>query len=75
MAMELANGPAPNAVVLELNGARQSVSLLPSESRTREVPVSEGRAYVRIGSPAGFRPSDVGPSRDTRYLGVRVRMR
>jgi hypothetical protein len=75
--LELANGAAANAVQLDLPGqAAQTVRLRASETRTFDVVVpASGLVQVKLTSPAGFRPSDVSASRDTRYLGVRVVVR
>jgi hypothetical protein len=70
--LRLANGTAPNAVVIEIAGIQKTMTLAASEVRRWEVPLSGARtAAVRITSPAGFRPSDAGGA-DSRFLGVRV---
>jgi hypothetical protein len=71
--LQLTNGAAANDVALEWGGTTTRLPLAPSESRAIAVPLSaDGAVEVRLTSPSGFRPSEVGPSRDTRYLGVRV---
>jgi hypothetical protein len=70
------NGSAPNDVRLQIDGQLQTLSLQPDEERPFEVPVSgpDGVLRLRIGSEAGFRPSEA-VTGDRRYLGVRVEIR
>ena len=71
----LRNGGAANTVTLESGKWREVISLAPGEERRVEVPGPSGAALVRIRSAGGFRPSETIPgSRDTRYLGVFVRV-
>jgi hypothetical protein len=73
----LRNGAAHNRVQLESGGWRGDVGFGPGEERRVEVPLDPrtGSALVRLRSESGFRPTDVdGRSRDTRYLGVFVRI-
>lgn len=73
----LRNGAAENAVTIESGGWRQDLALHPGEERGVDIPLdpSRGSALTRIRSSAGFRPSEVDPhSRDTRFLGVFVRI-
>jgi hypothetical protein len=75
MSIELMNGAAQNRVVVDIDGVSQTVPLAASDSRTVEAPVAaDGTLSLRISSPAGFKPSETGSSRDARYLGVRVRL-
>jgi hypothetical protein len=71
--LHVRNGAAPNAVGLTVAGAgSHTLALAPSEGRDVPLPqVGTGHGlHVRVQSPAGFRPSDTGPSEDRRYLGV-----
>jgi hypothetical protein len=71
----LKNGGAANTVTLESGKWREEISMAPGEERRVDVPAPSGAALVRMQSAGGFRPSDVNPaSRDTRYLGVFVRI-
>jgi hypothetical protein len=75
LGLELTNGASANLVVVEANGAPVPMTLRASEIRRLEIPLPDGQAVrLRISSPSGFTPSDVGSSRDRRFLGVRVRM-
>jgi hypothetical protein len=73
-AVELTNGPQPNVITLTDPAGRQTLRLSASESRRVDLRLdAHGQVRVRIASASGFRPSEVGPSADRRYLGVRVR--
>jgi hypothetical protein len=78
VALLLRNGAAENnRVLLESGGWRGDVALHAGEERRIEVPVdpATGSAPIRIRSESGFRPSDLdGRNRDTRFLGVFVRV-
>ena len=76
LALILRNGAAENRVVLESGAWRADVALKAGEERRIEVPLdATGAAPLRISSKSGFRPSDVdGRSKDTRFLGVFVRV-
>jgi len=76
LAFVLRNGAADNRVLLESGAWRGDVALKAGEERRIEVPLDpSGTALLRIRSESGFRPSDVdGRSRDTRFLGVFVRL-
>jgi hypothetical protein len=70
------NGSSPNNVRLQIDSELQTLSLQADEERPLEIPVSgpDGVVRLRIGSEAGFRPSEA-VSGDQRYLGVRVEVR
>ncbi|ODS51925.1 MAG: hypothetical protein ABS36_19355 [Acidobacteria bacterium SCN 69-37] len=69
--LHLANGPGPNRVVVTIDGSVRHLDLGASETIDVPVPVSPAAAVrVHVESPAGFKPSDDGVSRDARYLGV-----
>jgi hypothetical protein len=71
VSLSLRNAPVENTVTLEYAGRREEAALKAGEERRPQVP---GGALVRIGSSAGFRPSERDPnSRDTRLLGVYIR--
>ena len=72
----LRNGSSPNNVRLQVDAEVLTLSLQPDEERQVEVPVSEpdGILRLRIGSEAGFRPSEA-ITGDRRYLGVRVQLK
>jgi hypothetical protein len=72
--MLLQNGGAPNQVTVTMGESEETFEMAPSETRRVEVPLEgmPGIAVVRVRSAAGFRPSEVGPSDDRRYLGVWV---
>jgi len=75
--LTLKNGAAHNRVLLESGGWRGDVGFGPGEERRVELPLDPraGNALIRIRSESGFRPTDVdGRSKDTRYLGVFVRI-
>ncbi len=74
--MLVQNGGAPNDVVVTIDGVEQTLSLGPSDGRRLEIPLAGTRpaVHVRVYSPAGFRPADVGPSEDRRYLGVWIQL-
>ena len=77
VAVILHSGAADNAITLESGRWREEIALKPGEERRIDLPIdaSAGAALVRIRSSAGFRPSEVNAgSRDTRFLGVFVRM-
>ena len=74
----LRNGAADNEVTIESGGWRRQLQLHPGEERAIDIPLYWLRgsaALTRIRSSSGFRPSEVDPeSRDTRFLGVFVRI-
>jgi hypothetical protein len=77
VAVQLRNGAAENVVALESGRWREEIMLKPGEERRVDIPLdpARGAAPLRIRSAAGFRPSEVDPgSRDTRFLGVFVRL-
>lgn len=75
LTLQLANGAAPNAVGVEVEGRAEDVALGAYESRAVVIPVdAAGVARLVVRSPSGFRPSEVQRSADARYLGVRVRV-
>ena len=73
----LRNGPGDNVITLESGQWRDEFAMLSGNEQRIDIP-REGAAratLVRIRSSAGFRPSEVDPtSRDTRFLGVFVRL-
>ena len=74
----LRNAPVDNTVTLDAGGRQEAMVLTAGEERRVEVPLdATGRsAIVRIGSAAGFRPSERDQnSRDSRLLGVYVTVR
>lgn len=89
LSLEVTNGSAPNAVVVSSGWTRQSFELQPGESRTVDLPLGAGIPYkprryptnyiylFSVSSSAGFVPVLETPetSVDSRYLGVRVRVR
>ena len=77
VAVHLRNGATENVVALESGRWREEFMLKPGEERRVDIPLdpTRGAAPLRIRSAAGFRPSEVDPnSRDTRFLGVFVRL-
>jgi len=70
--LRLQNGATPNEITLTVDGREETHALGSSGERHVLVPATEPGAPVRIHvrSPAGFRPSDIGPSDDRRFLGV-----
>lgn len=73
--LRLRNGPDPNRVTLSTGGWAREWRLSGGEEVVAEVPLdpARGGAVLRIGSEAGFRPSEHDPaSRDQRFLGVYV---
>jgi hypothetical protein len=73
----LRNGAAENVVTIESGVWRRDLPLRPGEEHAVDLPLdpSRGAALIRIRSATGFRPSEIEPnSRDTRFLGVFVRM-
>ena len=72
----LRNGDSANNVRLQIDAAPQTVALQAGEERQIAVQVSgpDGVVRLRIGSEAGFRPSEA-VTGDRRYLGVRVEIR
>ncbi len=74
VSMVVQNGGTDNVVRVTVNGETQALELAPSERRTIPVGLAGDMpmARVRVHSEKGFRPSDVGPSEDRRYLGVWV---
>jgi hypothetical protein len=73
----LRNAPAANRVTLAAGAWHEELQLNPGEERRVEMPLdaSTGIAVLRIRSESGFRPADADPkSRDTRFLGVFVRV-
>jgi hypothetical protein len=83
--MVLRNGAVPNVVQVDTDVTLIDATdrhhwareLAPSEEHTIDLPTPTlGHAVrVRIHSSSGFRPSDVGRSADSRYLGVWVEIR
>ena len=73
----LQNGGVPNQVVIEIEGqATETLTLAPSEARGLRVPLGFRQGTrVRIASTDGFRPSEVGESDDSRFLGVWIEPR
>jgi hypothetical protein len=72
-ALAVQNGGARNDLVVETAGGRETLTLEPSEVRVVDVALDPYYGgWVRISSAGGFRPSEVGPSDDERYLGVWV---
>lgn len=73
----LRNAPVSNRVSLSAGSWKQDLEMAADEERRVDIPADAGRgvAWVRIRSASGFRPSnsDSG-SRDTRFLGVYVRV-
>jgi hypothetical protein len=75
--MLLRNAPVANTVTIEAGAWRRQFAMAPGEERQVVVPIdaARGAALVTIGSSAGFRPAEADPaSRDTRYLGVYIRI-
>jgi hypothetical protein len=73
LAVFVRNAPVENRLTLEAGQWRDEVGLAPGEERTIAIPLVPGRQAVRVrlGSAAGFRPSEVEPGNlDTRFLGV-----
>jgi hypothetical protein len=75
-AMLLQNGGAPNQVTVTMGESAETFEMTPSETRRIEVPLAgmPAAAAVRIRSAGGFRPAEVGPSDDRRYLGVWIQI-
>ena len=75
--LDLRNAPVANQVRLDSGVWHDAFALAPGEQRRVEVPIdpAAGAAAIRIGASAGFRPSEGNAdSRDTRFLGVYVRV-
>ena len=75
--MLVRNGPAANQVVLQTGGWKEDIVLTAGEARRIQVPVDARRGASRLTMTAatGFRPAEADPnSRDSRFLGVWVRM-
>ena len=75
--LTLKNGAAANHVLLESGSWRGDVGFGPGEERRIEVPLQPAThsALLRVRSESGFRPTDIdGRSKDTRFLGVFVRV-
>jgi hypothetical protein len=75
--LTLRNGAAANRALLQSGSWRGDVGFGPGEERRIEVPLdgNSSSALLRIRSESGFRPADVdGRSKDTRYLGVFVKI-
>lgn len=73
----LRNGGAENVVLISTRGWREEMRLSPGEERRVQIPLdhARGATLFALTTSAGFRPSEVNPeSRDTRYLGVWVRL-
>ncbi len=69
------NAPVENRLSLTAGSWTQDLQLGPGEERRVDVPAAGGVAAVRIRSASGFRPSESDPgSRDTRFLGIYVRV-
>jgi hypothetical protein len=76
IALTLRNGPHANVVTVKAGALTTPETLQPSETRTVTVPVDpEGMVTISLTTSRGFRPADVGGSRDRRYLGVWVEIR
>jgi hypothetical protein len=74
--LRLRNGPVENRVTLAAGSWSDDLRLSPGEERDVEIPLDRARGglALRIGSSAGFRPSEADPgSRDHRFLGVWVK--
>jgi hypothetical protein len=76
IAFVIRNGAADNRVLLEAGAWRGDVALKAGEERRVDVPLDvSGTVILRVHSEGGFRPSEAdGRSRDTRLLGVFVRL-
>lgn len=75
--LHLRNGGAGNTLLISTPGWREEMRLAPGEERRLQVPMdhTRGATLFRLTTSSGFRPSDVNPgSRDTRYLGVWVKL-
>jgi hypothetical protein len=71
------NGPVPNRATLESGTLHTELEFAPGEERRIDAPLdpSLGASLVRLQVSGGFRPSAEDPaSRDTRFLGVYVRV-
>jgi hypothetical protein len=78
VALFVRNGGNANSATISSGAWQARIALGSGEERRVDVPVTspDGTASVRIRSSASFRPSDADPaSRDTRLLGVFVRLR
>jgi hypothetical protein len=79
--LTLTAGPVPTNVVASLSGRTQEVSLAPGASQQISFAMSAGFRYqgrwpiwvASVSSSNGFVPLFEGETRDTRYLGVRVK--
>lgn len=75
--LHLRNGAAGNTILISSQGWREELRLAPGEERRLQIPLdhARGATLLRFTTSAGFRPSEVNPtSRDTRYLGVWVKL-
>jgi hypothetical protein len=81
LVLTLTAGPAATDVVASLSGRTQEVSLQPGASQQISFAMSSGFRYqghwpvwvASVSSSNGFVPLFEGETRDTRYLGVRVK--
>jgi hypothetical protein len=75
--LHLRNGGAENILRISTGEWREEWHLAPGEERRVEIPVdhTRGATLFRFTTTTGFRPSEVNPnSRDTRYLGVWMKL-
>jgi hypothetical protein len=83
----LETGPMPNRVVISTGGDRRMVDMAPSSRQTVELAMPHGMPYkydprfptnyvymVTISSSTGFVPMFTNGARDSRFLGVMVRL-
>lgn len=71
--VSIGNGATPNDVTVEHPEAIETHALASFEGRDLRLPApDDGRIRLRVTSSSGFRPSDVGPGADARYLGARI---
>lgn len=71
----LRNAPVENHVSLAAGSWTQDLQMSPGEERQVDVPADARGVALRIRSAGGFKPSQSDPgSRDTRFLGVYVRV-
>jgi hypothetical protein len=78
MGLQLRNAPIDNTVAIRSGAWTETLRLVPGEERRLDVPLDPskaGAALVTFDVSAGFRPSESdAASRDTRFLGVWVRV-
>jgi hypothetical protein len=76
-ALRLRNGATPNTVIVSSGAWKQTLTLAESQEMVIELPIADalGSWPLTISTAAGFQPSVVSGSDDSRLLGVWVQLR